>query len=477
MSCFINGSSPQTCLATSLSFSPFTATILGSPRTASYSLWDCYQPAVNGPVPLQWSPAPSVSYFAPLIQINRNGVEVTAGPGASNGASNGATTDPQVNNGGLSSGAKVGIGVGIGLGSIMLLAMLFFFIWRQRSRRKLSSGYDSKPAHDQPVFKIAIICALTSEAGMIESILDKDFGDEGVKLTRAPGDQNVYTTGVINNHNVILAYMPGMGSNRAAAVAAGLRASFHGIEVAFVVGVCGVAPRHPKTKEEIVLGDCIVSTTVIQYDFGRQRPEGFERKNSNDNTVESGNAKIRSWISMLMTPRNRQRLTKRLTENLKILQGKEENKAIKYPGAARDRLYQSSHVHKHRSGGLEALGAGHDDCDEVGCEPEYIIRRSDATRSLEHLPKIHFGRFGSANTVMRSGVDRDNLTARDQIIAFEMEGSGVWDIFPTVVVKAGCDYADSHKSKEWQGYAASTAAACLKALVEKWPLPNEEGTR
>jgi hypothetical protein len=58
--------------------------------------------------------------------------------------------------------------------------------------------------------------------------------------------------------------------------------------------------------------------------------------------------------------------------------------------------------------------------------------------------------------------------AREKVIAFEMEGAGAWDYLPTVVIKSVCDYADSHKNKEWQGYAAATAAACVKALLEEW---------
>jgi nucleoside phosphorylase len=46
-----------------------------------------------------------------------------------------------------------------------------------------------------------------------------------------------------------------------------------------------------------------------------------------------------------------------------------------------------------------------------------------------------------------------------------MEGAGVWDIFPCVVIKGACDYADSHKNKVWQRYAAATAAACMKAFL------------
>ena len=43
-----------------------------------------------------------------------------------------------------------------------------------------------------------------------------------------------------------------------------------------------------------------------------------------------------------------------------------------------------------------------------------------------------------------------------------------WDILPTVIIKGVCDYADSHKNKEWQRYVAVTAVACMKAFLEEW---------
>ena len=55
-----------------------------------------------------------------------------------------------------------------------------------------------------------------------------------------------------------------------------------------------------------------------------------------------------------------------------------------------------------------------------------------------------------------------------------MEEAGVWEAYPTIVIKSGCDYADSHKSKEWQGYAASVAAAGLKAFLSSLELPDED---
>ena len=77
-------------------------------------------------------------------------------------------------------------------------------------------------------------------------------------------------------------------------------------------------------------------------------------------------------------------------------------------------------------------------------------------------PRLHFGRYGSANTVLKSGVHRDRHIDTDKIVAFEMEAAGIWESIPTLVIKSACDYADSHKNKQWQSYAAA-----LKAIFER----------
>ena len=38
--------------------------------------------------------------------------------------------------------------------------------------------------------------------------------------------------------------------------------------------------------------------------------------------------------------------------------------------------------------------------------------------------------------------------------------------FPCVVIRGISDYADSHKNDQWQLYAAASAAACAKELLE-----------
>jgi len=136
----------------------------------------------------------------------------------------------------------------------------------------------SDPPRDRRSFKVAIICALPLEAEKVRAVFDKCWEDEGKQYGKAEGDRNAYTTGVMGKHNVVLAHMARMGSVNASAVAANLHTSFPGIQLALVVGICGVVPIHPQTHEEIVLGDVIISTSVIQYDFGRQYPNRFQRK-------------------------------------------------------------------------------------------------------------------------------------------------------------------------------------------------------
>ena len=43
------------------------------------------------------------------------------------------------------------------------------------------------------------------------------------------------------------------------------------------------------------------------------------------------------------------------------------------------------------------------------------------------------------------------------------------DNFPCLVIRGICDYADSHKNKRWQQYAAATAAAYAKEIISVIP--------
>ena len=66
--------------------------------------------------------------------------------------------------------------------------------------------------------------------------------------------------------------------------------------------------------------------------------------------------------------------------------------------------------------------------------------------------------------MIKHGGTRDKLSQELGILCFEMEAAGLMDNFPCLVIRGICDYADSHKNKQWQGYAAATAAAYAKEL-------------
>jgi nucleoside phosphorylase len=87
-------------------------------------------------------------------------------------------------------------------------------------------------------------------------------------------------------------------------------------------------------------------------------------------------------------------------------------------------------------------------------------------------PAIHYGLIASANQVMTNAVIRDRLAAEKDVLCFEMEAAGLMNHFPCLVIRGICDYSDSHKNKEWQGYAAMTAAAYAKDLLSRIP-PNK----
>jgi hypothetical protein len=46
-----------------------------------------------------------------------------------------------------------------------------------------------------------------------------------------------------------------------------------------------------------------------------------------------------------------------------------------------------------------------------------------------------------------------------------MEAAGLMNDFPCLVIRGICDYADSHKNKDWQEHAAAVAAAFAKELL------------
>jgi nucleoside phosphorylase len=97
----------------------------------------------------------------------------------------------------------------------------------------------------------------------------------------------------------------------------------------------------------------------------------------------------------------------------------------------------------------------------------------------EGQPVIHLGIIGSANALLKSPTVRDNLKRKLQIVAVEMEGSGIADatwVFRCgyLVIRGISDYCDKDKSqlKRWRPYASIAAASYARALLERIPAPQ-----
>ncbi|KAK5064647.1 hypothetical protein LTR84_000481 [Exophiala bonariae] len=353
-------------------------------------------------------------------------------------------------------------------------------------------------------FEIAIICALRIERDAVEALLDEEYETDSFSYGKSAADKNAYTTGRIGDQNVVLAYMPSMGMITATAVAANMGASFQGIKCALVVGVCGGIPI-TADGTEILLGDVIISTSVIQTDFGRQLPDRLVRKKEEEDTLGRANPEIRAFAGRLSGYLVRTRLEEKTAAYSAQVCAKPGFSQSVYPGPEHDKLYPADHRHKHRQKtGVQANKIhepcicdncqSQDDeacqlalqssCEDLGCADSLSVERTriqkamgvgtdgrvlnDAEVHEAQAPAIHFGRMACSNQVMKSGRHRDQIAQEEKVIGFEMESAGTGHVVPTIVIKSVCDYADSHKNKRWQDYAAVTAAACTKAVLEEW---------
>ncbi|OJJ04748.1 hypothetical protein ASPVEDRAFT_153082 [Aspergillus versicolor CBS 583.65] len=324
--------------------------------------------------------------------------------------------------------------------------------------------------HTREEFQVAIVCALPREADAVKALFDAIY-DNGEFYGKQDGDVNIYLNGRIGQHDVVLTYMPGMGRGSAAGVASGLRISYPGIRLALVVGICGAVP-FTRDGTEIVLGDVIVSDSVVEYDFGRQYPDGFRRKTDARDTLGRPNREIRTVLATLKTSETRRKFHERTHFYLQNLQA--GHPSWRYPGSDKDTLLEFASGLNDQVKGSKKLFTN---VEPDGILPDHRNQMSRGTMKAVHrrrldqdtiLPHIHIGAVACADTVMKSAEHRDKIAEDEGAIGFEMEGAGIWDCVPCLIIKGVCDYADSHKNKLWQDYAAATGAASAKAFLEHW---------
>ncbi|KAH8669332.1 hypothetical protein BGZ61DRAFT_521991 [Ilyonectria robusta] len=304
-------------------------------------------------------------------------------------------------------------------------------------------------------YTIGWICAIRTEYVAARAFLDEEHKGPGAV---SPNDNNAYTLGKIGEHNVVIAVLPDgqYGISSAASVARDMMHSFPNIRVGLMVGIGGGAPSK---KHDIRLGDIVVSAPregkggVLQYDFGKTiqdqsfRPTGFLNQPPAvlltavtviSGQYESDGHSLEEEINNIL--RKKPRLRKKYSR----------------PDPSSDRLYQSEVVHPADSDSSCVAACGSD--------LSKLILRSERTQD-EDNPTIHYGVIASGNQLMKDASVRDKLAAEENILCFEMEAAGLMNHFPCLAIRGICDYSDSHKNKEWQGYAAMVAAAYAKDIL------------
>ncbi len=331
-------------------------------------------------------------------------------------------------------------------------------------------------------FRIAVVCGLRTEFDAVADLLDHHWDVDADVYGRALGDPNMYTTGRIGDNDVVLLCLANAGTASAASATASLRSSHPGLELARLVGICGGVPR-AGTNKEILLGDVIIARHIVQYDLGRKYPDRFETKYDAEESLGRAPKSILNMFATFQTRVHLRALQARTTSVLQKLQDAEPDSPYRYPGAVRDRLFPADYLHEHRlaapcptcakpRGACEA--SRRQTCDVLQCDNVRLVsrRRLEGRLDPDAAPpplRVVFGRVGSGNTVLKSGEDRDKLAEEHDLDAFDMEAAGMWDELPCVVIKAVCDYTDSHKSKEWQDYAAGAAASAATAFLQRLP--------
>ncbi|CAH0042880.1 unnamed protein product [Clonostachys rhizophaga] len=303
--------------------------------------------------------------------------------------------------------------------------------------RTTSFSY-SKLRHED--YTIGWVAALPIELAAASAMLD----NKHPPLPTLEGDRNYYRYGNIGAHNIVIACLPSghYGTNNAAVVANNMARSFPCISIRLMVGIGGGVP-----KSDVRLGDVVVGHDVLQYDFGKTVHGGEFTCTSHPVRPPH---QILTALSNLRAE-HEQSPTQTPSILADMLYRNQDMINYSYPSQCQDRLFDTAYRHSDET----------EDCDQ--CDQSKLICRP--SRPGNEV-RIHYGTIASGNQVVKDAALRDSWASRNNILCFEMEAAGLIDHFPCLVIRGICDYCDSHKNKTWQQYAAATAAAYAKELLQ-----------
>jgi nucleoside phosphorylase len=298
-------------------------------------------------------------------------------------------------------------------------------------------------------YTVGWVCALPVELAAAQEMLDEEHADLD-RDDRDNHDENLYSLGSVAGHNAVIVCLPAgrIGNNPAAAVATQMRVTFKGIRFGLMVGIGGGIPS---AEVDIRLGDVVVSQPnktfggVVQYDFGKATLSGFERTGS----LNSPPQILLAAVARVQA--NEFRGRSKISDHIAKL---DHIPKFRRDRAGVDVLFEAAYNHE----------GGHT-CDKCKVDKQEARQPRDSEEVV-----LHYGTIASGNQVIKNAAQRDQIsTDLGGILCFEMEAAGLMNSFPCLAIRGICDYADSHKNKKWQAYAAGTAAACAKEVLSVIP--------
>lgn len=283
-------------------------------------------------------------------------------------------------------------------------------------------------------YTIAWIAPLPFEVTAALYMLDEHHGFP----RRVPGQTLQYHLGRVGSHNVAVVGFPSgeVGIGVAGAIAAEITRDMPNLEAGILVGIgAGI----PSPEHDIRLGDVVIaepvgdSAGVVGYDMIKVEPEEIKTKQWQNAT----HPLLRSVIS-----------------------GIKARSGIFEDGFTR-------HLSRFHKRGAVSF--------RLPKPPPPTQFSTKQERRPDNAPVAHYGTILSGNRVVKSEAHRDDLRETYNAMAIEMEAAGMMNRLPVAVIRGISDFADSGKNDEWQLYAAGTAAAYARELLQQLsPLEREE---
>ncbi|PNP39834.1 hypothetical protein TGAMA5MH_08099 [Trichoderma gamsii] len=277
-------------------------------------------------------------------------------------------------------------------------------------------------------------------------MLDEDLA--GPELAEQ-NDSNTYFFGRIGKHRIVISCLPSgqRGTTPATRLAKDMMRSFPQLRFLLMVGTAGGVPIKGR---DIRLGDVVVSEPnadsggVFQHDSGYQ-DRGLDRAGH----LNSPPAVLLSALPEVKRRHNNPARYGGIDQHLKLLS---EDSRFQRP--ENDYLFKDDSYH----------AVSEKNCSQ--CKMKDLDVRQP--RNLKRDVDVFYGTVASGNTVMKDS--KENYVSYGEmegryVLCFEMESAGLMNDFPCIAIRGISNYADCHKTDEWEYYASATAAAYAKELL------------